>query len=161
MKKINNEYGLTLSELLVSVLIGSIFLAVIFIIFLSGYNSYYRTMKENEIRSEADYVMGKIIKVLYPVPIDDIKVSNDTITRLSSNEQFTFKDNKLIYFNKDGSEDIISEQLEHINFSKPDINHDGEMDEKDNLISIKLSLKQSKKRTHTFTSHIALPTGGE
>jgi prepilin-type N-terminal cleavage/methylation domain-containing protein len=62
---VNNAKGLSLVELLAAITISSLILTSIYGVFFSGLNAYKRIHIENELRSEADYIVATIMNKLY------------------------------------------------------------------------------------------------
>lgn len=85
---VNNEKGLTLLELLAAVTISFLIIGVMYNVFMSGIKTYQRIGIENELRSEADYMMTIVFNRLYEFAPDGI----DTTT--TTNTQLVFVNNK-------------------------------------------------------------------
>ncbi|MCZ0754769.1 PilW family protein [Anoxybacillus sp. J5B_2022] len=85
---VNNEKGLTLLELLATVTISFLIIGVMYNVFMSGIKTYQRIGIENELRSEADYMMTIVFNRLYEFAPDGI----DTTTK--TNTQLVFVNNK-------------------------------------------------------------------
>jgi hypothetical protein len=62
---VNNANGLSLVELLAAITISSFILVSIYGVFFSGLNAYKRIFIENQLRSEADYIVATIMNKLY------------------------------------------------------------------------------------------------
>ena len=76
MKRLNNENGLSLLELLAAIMISTIIVAV-------GYNLLMTSMKtgekikvQTEMRDEADHIMGNLIESFYLTKTSDVDDSN-------------------------------------------------------------------------------------
>ncbi|MBS2771600.1 prepilin-type N-terminal cleavage/methylation domain-containing protein [Anoxybacillus rupiensis] len=87
---VKNSRGLSLVEVLAAVAISSFILASIYGVLLSGINAYKRIGIENELRSEADYVVAMMMNQLYQFSPDGI----DTIESSTVNGQLVFVNNK-------------------------------------------------------------------
>lgn len=85
---VNNEKGLSLLELLAAMTISTFILAAIYGVFLSGIKTYQRIGIENELRSEADYMMTIVLNNLYQFSPDGID------TTATTNERIVFINNK-------------------------------------------------------------------
>ncbi|WP_199425647.1 PilW family protein [Thermaerobacillus caldiproteolyticus] len=85
---VNNEKGISLVELLAAITISSFILSSIYGVFLSGINAYKRIGIENQLRSEADYVVATIMNRLYQFSPDGIDMEGTT------NERIQFIKNK-------------------------------------------------------------------
>jgi prepilin-type N-terminal cleavage/methylation domain-containing protein len=75
---VNNAKGISLVELLAAIAISSIILASIYGVFLSGLNAYKRINIENQLRSEADYIVAAIMNKLYEFAPDGIAMDKTT-----------------------------------------------------------------------------------
>lgn len=85
---VNNEQGLSLLELLAAVTISFLIVGVMYNVFMSGMKTYQRIGIENELRSEADYMMTIVFNRLYEFAPDGL----DTTT--TTNTQLVFVNNK-------------------------------------------------------------------
>ncbi|MBB3867619.1 prepilin-type N-terminal cleavage/methylation domain-containing protein [Parageobacillus toebii NBRC 107807] len=94
---VNNTKGLSLVELLAAITISSLILASIYGVFFSGLNAYKRIHIENQLRSEADYIVATIMNKLYAFAPDGIAMDQTT------NAQIAFVSDKEIQFVSDES----------------------------------------------------------
>lgn len=85
---VNNENGLSLAELLAAITISSFILVSIYGVFFSGLNAYKRIFIENQLRSEADYIVATIMNRLYEFAPDGIAMDQTT------NAQIVFVNDK-------------------------------------------------------------------
>lgn len=76
MKQINNNKGITLVELLATLVIVSIIGAFSYSVLSQGYANYQRIQVETELRDEADLIMVSIIKDLFVLKEGEIKLEN-------------------------------------------------------------------------------------
>jgi prepilin-type N-terminal cleavage/methylation domain-containing protein len=79
---VNNAKGLSLVELLAAMTISSLILASIYGVFLSGLNAYKRINIENQLRSEADYLVAAIMNKLYQFSPDGLDMEETTDQQL-------------------------------------------------------------------------------
>jgi prepilin-type N-terminal cleavage/methylation domain-containing protein len=79
---VNNAKGLSLVELLAAITISSLILASIYGVFFSGLNAYKRIYIENQLRSEADYIVATIMNRLYAFAPDGIATDQTTKTQI-------------------------------------------------------------------------------
>jgi prepilin-type N-terminal cleavage/methylation domain-containing protein len=87
---VNNTKGLSLVELLAAITISSLILASIYGVFFSGLNAYKRIHIENQLRSEADYIVATIMNKLYEFAPDGIIAMDQT----KKNAQIVFVSDK-------------------------------------------------------------------
>jgi prepilin-type N-terminal cleavage/methylation domain-containing protein len=87
---VNNAKGLSLVELLAAITISSLILASIYGVFFSGLNAYKRIYIENQLRSEADYIVATIMNKLYAFAPDGIEMDQGQTT----NAQIIFVNDK-------------------------------------------------------------------
>jgi prepilin-type N-terminal cleavage/methylation domain-containing protein len=99
---VNNVKGLSLVELLAAITISSLILASIYGVFFSGLNAYKRIHIENQLRSEADYIVATIMNKLYQLSPDGINMDKTTNTQI----QFLSDKQKVI----DPSVGIVEEE---------------------------------------------------
>ncbi|MGX1899967.1 PilW family protein [Thermolongibacillus altinsuensis] len=137
MKRFVNEEGLTLIELLTALTIASLIFASAYGVFLSGIKAYKRIGIENQLRSEADYVIATIMNELYrfaPDGIDTASSTNDTAS--STNERITFIKNKQKVIDPDiglVEEKKVNEQTLTIELQNETISLNGQSLNSDNL----------------------------
>lgn len=72
-KKLNNEHGITLPELLAVFVILAILGTVIMSVLLSGFKSQARIQIESELRDEADIIMAELISDFYTLKSSEIE----------------------------------------------------------------------------------------
>ncbi len=75
-----NEQGLTLVELLVTLTISMIFASTIYGVFISGINLYQQTSTIGNIRDEADYIVTSIMNEFYNEEPDYVEAFQDGST---------------------------------------------------------------------------------
>lgn len=77
MKKlINNEKGLTLVELLATIVLMSIVGTLAYALLSQGYSNYQRVNAESELRDEADIIMSTLIKDLFSAKSSEVQLVN-------------------------------------------------------------------------------------
>lgn len=112
MQHLKNEKGLSLVELLativITVMIGMIGYAILF----NGYKTYERVKVEAHLRDEADLIMAELINDLFTLKVSEIvktylPQSNSTnyFIQLKEGKKVGFIDGKIL--RKDGSQYII------------------------------------------------------
>lgn len=72
--KIFDNRGVTLIELLLTLVITAILLPVIYGAFSTGYKVYEKINIESQMRDDADYVSSMIMNTLYSTPFDEVGV---------------------------------------------------------------------------------------
>ncbi|WP_027409478.1 type II secretion system protein J [Anoxybacteroides tepidamans] len=80
---VNNNKGLSLLELLAAVAISAFILASIYGVLLSGIKAYKQIGIENQLRSEADYVVATVMNQLYQFAPDGIDMTATTDQHLA------------------------------------------------------------------------------
>lgn len=78
-----NEKGVTLVELLATLILISIVSALAYSIFFQGYGNYQRIKVETELRDEADLIMASFVKDLFVLKESEIKLINSCATNSS------------------------------------------------------------------------------
>ncbi|WP_185960033.1 PulJ/GspJ family protein [Planococcus soli] len=63
--KLSNEKGITLVELLATIVLVSIIAALSYTVLFQGYSNYQRIKVETELRDEADLIMASLISDLF------------------------------------------------------------------------------------------------
>jgi len=96
VKAFKEEKGVSLLEVIATLLISSIILIVVYNVFIMGIKTYEKVGVEMQLRDEADHIVASILKELYETPIDSVKpcdgiencitISHDK--KLKANEQF-------------------------------------------------------------------------
>ncbi|MFC7373014.1 type II secretion system protein J [Fictibacillus iocasae] len=69
---VRNEQGLTLIELLVTIVLFSIIGYMAYYVLINGLNTEKKIRTETLVRDEADLVMSQIVKELYPLTADKL-----------------------------------------------------------------------------------------
>lgn len=85
MKRLNNERGLTLIELLATIVLISMIGLVAFGILFNGFKTYDRVKVETALRDEADIIMAELISHMYTMKSSDIASKH-----LTENEQMNY-----------------------------------------------------------------------
>ena len=92
--KIFDERGVTLYELLATLVISVIVLPVIYGVFSSGVNLYNKIQVEGQFRDDADYTATMIMNTFYSFPFDYVRKCGDNCIELVDNTQTSItKDN--------------------------------------------------------------------
>ncbi|MBP2240600.1 Tfp pilus assembly protein PilE [Cytobacillus eiseniae] len=76
--KIFDERGITLYELLATLVISMIVLPVIYGVFSSGVKLYNKIQVEGQLRDDADYTATMIMNTFYSFPFDYVKECGDS-----------------------------------------------------------------------------------
>jgi prepilin-type N-terminal cleavage/methylation domain-containing protein len=80
--RLTNQSGLTLIEMLVTIVIFSIIGSLLYTVLINGLNTELRIHTETLIRDEADLVMSQIVNELYALPalkIKDVSTENENL----------------------------------------------------------------------------------
>ncbi|WP_121662988.1 PilW family protein [Metabacillus litoralis] len=77
VKDIHNEKGISLIEVMTTLLISSIILVVVYNVFIMGIKTYERVGVEAQLRDEADFIVSSILQELYDTPIDSVSKCKD------------------------------------------------------------------------------------
>ncbi|WP_175639846.1 type IV pilus modification PilV family protein [Metabacillus schmidteae] len=85
VKYVKNENGVSLVEVLATILISSILLVVVYNVFHMGIKSYERIGIEMQLRDEADYIVSSIMKELYEAPIDSVESCGEDCITITHN----------------------------------------------------------------------------
>ena len=83
--KIFDERGLTLYELLATLVITMIVLPVIYGVFSSGIKLYNKVQVEGQLRDDADYTVTMIMNTFYSFPFDYVRTCGDNCIELVDN----------------------------------------------------------------------------
>ncbi|UZJ80412.1 prepilin-type N-terminal cleavage/methylation domain-containing protein [Fictibacillus sp. KU28468] len=156
IKRIKNEGGLTLVELLLSLSIMLIISAVAYFIFLNGMNSYKKTYTETLIRDEADVIMTQFMNAVYPAKDALLSTDKNNVIILDKGKQTEQK------FGFDGSNAVLNSTA----LNNSDFDLSGSMLELDttaNTIKIKMKIKSTKSdkaKPLALNSQISLLGGG-
>ncbi|WP_051316970.1 PilW family protein [Ectobacillus panaciterrae] len=146
---VKNERGVTMIELLGTLVIVSVIAGSMYSVFTMGLKTYQKTTMEAKLRDEADYVVSMIMNQLYSSDYDDVKYNETTQTL----EFYKRKSDKPL-FQKD---DVT---YEYNNSTAPAARlriENGEM------LFQELNEKGEPTKTHSFTqdNSIKLKTGSE
>ncbi|MBP0725412.1 prepilin-type N-terminal cleavage/methylation domain-containing protein [Bacillus sp. RG28] len=87
IKRISNQNGLTIIELLAALSLLSMVLLSMNGLFNLGLKTYNKVTVEASLRDEADYVVAMVLNQLYSTHYDDIKPSNDGSLTFSAFKQ--------------------------------------------------------------------------
>ncbi|MCK6257930.1 prepilin-type N-terminal cleavage/methylation domain-containing protein [Fictibacillus sp. KIGAM418] len=156
IKRIKNEGGLTLVELLLSLSIMLIISAVAYFVFLNGLNSYKKTYTETLIRDEADVIMTQFMNVVYPAKDALLSTDKNNVIILDKGKKTEQK------FGFDGSNAVLNSTA--LNNSDFDLSGSVlELDTTANTIKIKMKIKSTKSdkaKPLALNSQISLLGGG-
>ena len=87
-----SEAGMTMIELLAAVSISLLIIGAIYTVFLTGIRAYERIGIENDLRSEADYAMARIMNELYTLSPDGMESQEEktplTAVTFVKNQEF-------------------------------------------------------------------------
>lgn len=97
MKKMNNEFGLSLPELLATFVIMSIISVIAFSIILSSFKTYERVNIEEKLRDEADIIMAHLVGNLFTTKESDI-VNKHMSQNSAGNYYVELKDGDIVGF---------------------------------------------------------------
>lgn len=106
-RKINNEYGITLVEVLATLVIMSIIGALAYSILFQGYNNYNRVKVETELRDEADLIMANYISDFYVMKKTEAKLVNSCTNGFINSEVSVTKSNGTSYKTGVINKDVI------------------------------------------------------
>ncbi|MED2972940.1 prepilin-type N-terminal cleavage/methylation domain-containing protein [Fictibacillus sp. B-59209] len=155
-KRIKNERGLTLVELLLSLSIMLIISAVAYFVFFNGMNSYKKTYTETLIRDEADLIMTQFMNAVYPAKDALLSTDKNNVIILDKGKQTEQK------FGFDGSNAVLNSTA--LNNSDFDLSGSVlELDTTANTIKIKMKIKSTKSdkaKPLALNSQISLLGGG-
>ena len=79
-----NEKGLTLVEILAAAMITSVVSILVFSILVNSLKTYERTLDQNALRSEADYIMSYLLKEIYATKNSQI---TEVVKQTDSNKE--------------------------------------------------------------------------
>ncbi|MCQ6266451.1 prepilin-type N-terminal cleavage/methylation domain-containing protein [Fictibacillus sp. WQ 8-8] len=155
-KRIKNERGLTLVELLLSLSIMLIISAVAYFVFFNGMNSYKKTYTETLIRDEADVIMTQFMNAVYPAKDALLSTDKNNVIILDKGKQTEQK------FGFDGSNAVLNSTA--LNNSDFDLSGSVlELDTTANSIKISMKIKSTKSdkaKPLALNSQISLLGGG-
>src|SRR5687767_12457873 len=97
MWRMNNEKGFTLVEVLLAIVLASLFAGIAYAVLFQGVNTYHRVTNETKLRDEADIIMTNFVQVLYPLKMSDIQSVHFNEAN-SGNYYFTLNDQSKIGF---------------------------------------------------------------
>lgn len=95
--KFNNEKGITLVEVLATLVIMSIIGTLAYSILFQGYNNYNRVKVETELRDEADLIMANYISDFYVMKKTEAKLVNSCKNGFVNSEVSVAKTNGTLY----------------------------------------------------------------
>jgi prepilin-type N-terminal cleavage/methylation domain-containing protein len=130
-KWLNNEKGLTLIELLVTLVLFSIIGSIVYVVLMSGMNTEKRIHTEALIRDEADIVMTKFINVLYPALSSQVSVKSQNVLQYDNEKEVI----ELGFVDQQAMIDGITVSSDGFDFSGSTISKE------QNTIKIKLEVK--------------------
>jgi prepilin-type N-terminal cleavage/methylation domain-containing protein len=149
-KWIKNENGLTLIELLVTMVLFSIIGSIVYLVLMSGLTTEKRIHTEALIRDEADIVMTKFINVLYPALSSQVSVKSQNVLQYDNGKEMI----ELGFIDQQPKIDGISISSDGFNFSGSTISKE------QNTIKIKLEVKsRSNKVDLTLESQFSILGG--
>jgi len=97
MKKYSNEKGVTLIELLVTLVVSSIISVAVFSVMINVLNYNQKLNSETLLRSEADYIMAMFINDIYSAQ-DITIIEDEKMLQVQTNNERFF----LLGFNEEG-----------------------------------------------------------
>jgi prepilin-type N-terminal cleavage/methylation domain-containing protein len=151
-KWINNEKGLTLIELLVTLVLFSIIGFIVYVVLMSGMNAEQRIHTEALIRDEADIVMTKFINVLYPALSSQVSVKSPNVLQYDDGKEII----ELGFVDQQPKIDGVSVSSGGFDFSGSAISKEK------NTVKIKLEVKSgSNNEDLTLESQFSLLGGAK
>lgn len=88
VKKFHNENGITLIEVMATIVISSIILVVVYNVFMMGIKTYEKVGIEMQLRDEADHIVSSILQTLYETPIDSVEKCGDNCLKISQDQSY-------------------------------------------------------------------------
>ncbi|TXC90110.1 prepilin-type N-terminal cleavage/methylation domain-containing protein [Metabacillus litoralis] len=88
VKKFHNENGITLIEVMATIVISSIILVVVYNVFMMGIKTYEKVGIEMQLRDEADHIVSSILQTLYETPIDSVEDCGNNCLKISQDQSF-------------------------------------------------------------------------
>lgn len=88
LKKLQNSNGITLVEILATIVILSIVSALAYSLLFQGYSNYQRIQAETELRDEADLIMASFIYELFTLKTSEIKTITSTCSNSTAADSF-------------------------------------------------------------------------
>jgi prepilin-type N-terminal cleavage/methylation domain-containing protein len=151
-KWLNNEKGLTLIELLVTLVLFSIIGSIVYVVLMSGMNAEKRIHTEALIRDEADIVMTKFINVLYPALSSQVSVKSQNVLHYDDGKDII----EIGFVNQQAKIDGVSLSSKGFDFSGSTISKE------QNTVKIKLEVKSSLNNADlTLESQFSLLGGAK
>jgi hypothetical protein len=105
---LNNEQGITLVELLATIVITAMIGIIASTILFSGFQTYDRVNVEAELRDEADLIMAEVINELFTLKLSDVDNvyfpvggSSDYFIEMTDGEKIGFINGKVILRNRE------------------------------------------------------------
>ncbi|WP_404337425.1 type II secretion system protein J [Planococcus rifietoensis] len=96
MKKLtNDENGITLVELLATIVLISIVGALAYSLLSQGYSNYQRVNAESEMRDEADIIMSTLVKDLFSARSSEVQLTNSCSSNGFATTQLTISKKNL------------------------------------------------------------------
>lgn len=95
--KIRNENGITLVEVLATLVIMSIIGALAYTILFQGYSNYNRVKIEADLRDEADIIMANYISDFYTMKKTETKLSNTCVNGFVNSSVLVTKSTGTLY----------------------------------------------------------------
>src|SRR5690625_1774085 len=118
MKRLTNESGLTLIELLATLAITTMIGLVAYAVLYNGFKTYDRVKVETALRDEADIIMAELISHMYTLRTSDIQSKQldennegNYYLLLNSGEKLGFYQGKL-YLNGDDGKALQSDFIQ-------------------------------------------------
>ncbi|WP_226667182.1 PilW family protein [Metabacillus litoralis] len=88
VKKFHNENGITLIEVMATIVISSIILVVVYNVFMMGIKTYEKVGIEMQLRDEADHIVSSILQTLYETPINSVEECGNNCLRIVQDQSF-------------------------------------------------------------------------
>lgn len=88
LKKLQNSNGITLVEILATIVILSIVSALAYSLLFQGYSNYQRIQAETELRDEADLIMASFIYELFTLKTTEIKTTTSACSNSTNADSF-------------------------------------------------------------------------
>ncbi|HSH24696.1 MAG TPA: prepilin-type N-terminal cleavage/methylation domain-containing protein [Massilibacterium sp.] len=154
---IQNERGLTLIEVLVTIVLLSLFGIILSLILNTGLSSYKSVTIQNEMRSEADVIMTTIIKQTYSKNASKLSISEDKqrITLNDYNEFIEIENGKVYIQVRDENHHLVKTLVsnENYDFSKTTFSLNSK---KVLTVHLTIQSKKNKKITMNLKNELGL-----
>lgn len=151
-KYLTNQKGLTLIELLVTLVLFSVIGSIVSVVLISGLTAEKRIHTEALIRDEADIVMNKFINVLYPALSSQVSGKSDNLLQFDNGEKII----EIGFVDQQATIDGFSVSSKGFNFSGSTISKNKD------TIKIQLEVKSSSnKESLTLESQFSLLGGAK